>query len=258
MKTRHMSVNGLFYPDSCEDIKKWIKKWETSPSLAIQKDPKALIVPHAGYVYSGETAFKAYESVDKEVSQIIVIGPSHKVALKGASIGEFDALQTPCAPLYCDKTLITNLKEKFDWLNFFPEAHQEHSTEVQFPLIEHFFPEANVVEIVYGDISFISLSAILEECSNLPKTLLVISTDLSHFYPLEKAKTLDAFCLSAIQNLELENLKHCEACGIVGLAALISLASKKGWKTNNLKYTTSFEYSKDSSNVVGYASAVLI
>ncbi|NLC28251.1 MAG: AmmeMemoRadiSam system protein B [Campylobacteraceae bacterium] len=258
MKTRLMSVASLFYPNNCEDIKRWIKKWETSPAPLSHKGTKALIVPHAGYVYSGETAFKAYKSVDNEVSQVVVVGPSHKVSFKGASIGQYETLQTPCSPLICDKALIEALSEKFDWLTFLPNAHEEHSTEVQFPLIDHFFPKATVVEIVYSDVSALTLSALLEECSKLPKTLLVISTDLSHFHPLERAKTLDSFCLKAIRNLNTKDLEYCEACGITGIAALINLASKKGWETKNLEYTTSYEHSKDSSSVVGYASAVLV
>ena len=113
--------------------------------------PRAVIVPHAGYVYSGFTANIALRLLaNSDAKRVVVIGPSHRVYLKGTSISEFDTYHTPLGALYIDQALVADLKERFD-LDFIPEAHHEHSTEVQIPFVKTYTPEVSVVELVYGD-----------------------------------------------------------------------------------------------------------
>lgn len=256
MSTRKTFVAGMFYPDSCEEINHYIAHFnattkETLPDAA----PRALIVPHAGYIYSGYTANLAYACASKHAyERIVVIGPSHRVYVEGASLSEFDTYETPCGELTIDRTFGDRLKRSFAFLTHVPEAHAEHSTETQMPFIQHYFPKTKIIEIVYGKLSNAHLSSLIDALLETEKTLVVISTDLSHFYTQEKANALDTICMEAIKALNVEGFKGGEACGMIGLQALISSAQKHSLKPYFLDYRTSFERSKDASRVVGYTS----
>jgi len=150
-----------------------------------------------------------------------------------------------------------SLLEKFDFLKFQPNAHEEHSTETQAPFIEHFFPDSKIVEIVYGRVGFEKISQIINEVLKESGNLVVISTDLSHFYSLDEAKKLDMICLKAIEDLDLALFDEgCEACGIIGVKAMVESALKLDLKAEILDYRTSFDASGDDKRVVGYTSAL--
>jgi len=257
MNSRPMAVAGHFYPDSCEEVLEWFKRWRSTPVPMQNFQPKAIIVPHAGYMYSGACAFKAYAQVTTEIKNVIVFGPSHRVAFRGASIGLFEKVQTPCGAIACDSKLNKGLVVEFPWLQYIPKAHAEHSTEVQFPFIKECFKNALITEIVYGSIDPKLLTDIMKICVNLPQTLLIISTDLSHFYTLEEANKLDNACINALKSLHVSELENCEACGMRGIEAGILLANALGWRSQVLDYCTSFDKTGDKSQVVGYMSAIL-
>ena len=136
--------------------------------------------------------------------------------------------------------------------------HLEHSTETQAPFIKHYFSDASIVEIVYGKMSYEGLSLLIDEVLEDEDNLLVISTDLSHFYTQEKANELDNICLNAIAKKDLALFdKGCEACGKLGVKAVIQSAIKKDLDSKVLHYCTSYNKTKDASRVVGYASALI-
>jgi AmmeMemoRadiSam system protein B len=258
MHTRNAFVRGVFYPQTCEEIKHFMAHFnasmkETPPDVT----PRALIVPHAGYIYSGYTANLAYVCASKaSYERIIVIGPSHRVYLEGASLGAFERYETPCGELDMDVHLCGTLKERFSFLTHLPEAHAEHSTETQMPFIQHYFPHTKVVEIVYGKVDVQALCELIDTLLEMEKTLVVISTDLSHFYTQEEANALDALCIEAITSLNVEGFGGCEACGMTGVQAMVMSAKKHDFKAHLLDYRTSFERSRDASRVVGYTSFI--
>ncbi len=256
---RTMSVAGTFYPASCEEIKSYIKKFDKILSVhdieIEKKDVKAVIVPHAGYVYSGFTANMAYKSVKDDKKRVIVIGPSHKIYLEGMSISMYDEIETPCGNLKVDKEYAKKIFDTYPFATFIKDAHHEHSTETQFPFIKYYFKDIEVVEIVYGKIDYKLLSLAVDEILKDKDNLLVVSTDLSHFYPLSKAKELDNICLNAIIKKDLKLFdKGCEACGLTGVKALIMTAQKSDMKVKFLDYRTSYDMTKDDQSVVGYSS----
>ncbi|MDD3342745.1 MAG: AmmeMemoRadiSam system protein B [Sulfurospirillaceae bacterium] len=261
MRIRHSAVSGTFYPDSCEDIEHYIAHFTTTmPKLTCEGLPKALIVPHAGYIYSGITANIAYHLTASKlhnIERVVVIGPSHRVYLDGASIALYDVFETPCANIAVDLELCLTLKQHFDFITFLPEAHSEHSTEVQMPFIRHYFPQAKIIECVYGNLAAEKLSMLIDKLLEDAQTLIVISTDLSHFYTQEEAVKLDTVSIKAISTLNYEALDTCEACGITGVKGLVMSALKYHLTPHFLDYCTSYERSKDASRVVGYASFVL-
>jgi AmmeMemoRadiSam system protein B len=188
----------------------------------------------------------------------VVIGPSHRVYLKGTSVSDYDSYNTPLGVLPVDRTAVSELKQRFG-LQFMPEAHQEHSTEVQMPFVKTYDPDAAVVELVYGDEDPARLAEVIDYLLADPETVVVISTDLSHYYDIKKAEHLDSICMDAVQKLDTVELHQgCEACGKIGVEAMLLTARKRGLKPILLDYRTSADASGDSSQVVGYMSAAFL
>ena len=262
--TRDMSFAGSFYSSNCDEIKKQFNHFDlmlqNSDFKAPQNiTPKAIIVPHAGYIYSGFTANVAY-SLLKNLTpkRVLLIGPSHRVAFDGGGVSMFDRYTTVCGDITIDKRYGQTLLQQFSFLNFYPDAHNEHSTETQSLFIKKAFPTSQIVEIVYGRVDFTDIAKVIDFALKDNDTFIVISTDLSHFYTQDKANQLDSICLEAIAKLDLNIWdKGCEACGRVGVKALLSIAKNKNLSSRLLDYRTSFDVTKDFNRVVGYTSAVI-
>ena len=260
---RKTAVAGTFYPDHCDRIIEAISGFNTLPKtkeiLKKFEDirPRAVIVPHAGYIYSGMTANLAYRMLQSEKGKrFIVIGPSHKYAFSGISGSFFEAFQTPCGNLEVDTPYLFALAQRFN-IGFIPKAHEkEHSTEVQMPFIQYYFPNSKIIELVYSYMSEKRLANIISALLKNPENILIISSDLSHFYPLEKAKRIDRHCIKGIETLSLSELQQCEACGDIGIQAMTIAAKHLGLTPKVLYYTTSAQTSKDTTSVVGYLSAL--
>lgn len=259
---REMSVNGAFYPDDAKELLRYFehftKVYDESLTLPILNS-RAVIVPHAGYIYSGFTANIAYRLLaQNKVKTYVVIGPSHKLAFKGISLLDFESYATPFGEIAHDATLSVKLKKKFSLLSI-TDAHKEHSTELQFPLIKHYLDNAKIVELVYSQLDPQELSHIINYILQDENYGVIISTDLSHFYTQEKANMLDTICLNALKNLDVEKLQSgCEACGFTGVKAMMLSAKQLSLKTEILDYRTSADTSNDKSKVVGYMSACFI
>ena len=255
---REMSVAGAFYPARDVELERYFEHftqlYQEEFSLP-QIQPKAVIVPHAGYIYSGYTANIAYRLLALGgLKKFVVIGPSHRVAFDGVSMCEAHSYASPFGDLQASKTLYKHLQESFGLKEKI--LHQEHSTEVQFPFIKHYIPDAQIVELVYARAEASVLADIIDELLLLPDTGVVISTDLSHFYTLQEAKKLDRFCVQAVESLDISLLhRGCEACGILGVEAMLMSAKKAHLKPTVLDYRTSADASDDTSRVVGYLSA---
>ena len=226
MNIRKSVVSGSFYPDKKEELLKYINQFNSfKTNNETFENIKAIIVPHAGYIYSGFTANLAYKlASNKKIKRVIVIGPSHRVYLKGASVALYDEYETPLGNLKIDKEFSQNLIDKYDFLDFNVECEFEHSTETQAPFIKHYFENVQLVEIVYGEINYEDLSKVIDEVLVDSDNFVVISTDLSHFYTFEEAQKLDNICLEAIDKKDLKMFDYCEACGKEGIKAIIDWA----------------------------------
>jgi len=260
MSKRYMSVAGSFYPGSCGEIEKYINTFNDAleKEIVLPFVPKAIIAPHAGYIYSGFSANSAYKLVDTSaVKRVVVIGPSHRVFINGASVAIQEDYESPCGDLPIDRTYSRDLIDQYDFLIFQEDAHREHSTETQVPFIKHYFNEVKIVEIVYGDIAYQKLVPIIEEALRDEETFVVISTDLSHFYTLEEANKLDAICLKAVENIDVGMMDAgCQACGMIGVKALMQAAKNRGLQSRLIDYRTSYDAGGDAGSVVGYLSAL--
>jgi AmmeMemoRadiSam system protein B len=216
---------------------------------------KVVVVPHAGYVYSGYTANIAYRLLEKSgVKKYLVIGPSHRIGFNGISMCDDDKYATPFGDIQNDQEMTQTLEENFGLRRLIP--HEEHSTEVQFPFLKHYIPDVKIVELIYGRVSSDEIAKIIDFVLEKEDWGVVISTDLSHFHTLEEANSLDMICAKAITNLDLDELKNgCEACGILGIEAVIKSALKLNLHSTLLDYRTSADVTQDNHRVVGYLSS---
>jgi len=261
---RLAAVKGTFYPDNCKKLSIYFQKFTDAIGSTLQKSdiykltPRAIIVPHAGYIYSGFTANVAYKLLSKtKAKRIIIIGPSHRHYFQGISGSYYESYETPCGDMNIDSDYLIALAKKHN-IGFEPKAHaSEHSTEVQVPFVKHYLGDTDIIELVYGDISAELVSEIITTLLSDKENAVVISTDLSHFHDQTKANQLDEHCLQAISKLDLSELeKGCEACGMIGIKAMILTAKKLNYNSHLLDYRTSADYSGDKSRVVGYTSAM--
>lgn len=259
MSCREMSVVGSFYPNSAKEIERYIKHFEkvydehfVLPDIAT----RAVIVPHAGYVYSGFSAHIAYRLLAQSgVSNFVVIGPSHRVGFMGSSVASFNEYATPFGALGGDAAVAKELQEHFHMPQQ-SSAHREHSTEVQFALLKYYISHAKIVELVYSHETPQNISKVIEYVLAKEGWGVIISTDLSHFYTQTQANILDNICIEALSNLDTKHLHEgCEACGIIGVEAMMLSAQKRGLSPTILDYRTSADASGDESRVVGYLSA---
>ena len=242
--------SGKFYPDKYKDISIFFNGINLSSKI-----PRALIVPHAGYIYSGDVANIAYKYIEKiKYKRIIVIGPSHYYYFKGISGSFYEEYQTPFGNIDIDLKYLYQLKDKFN-LVFFKNAHKkEHSTETQMPFIKN-YSDAKVIELIYSEQHNLSdiISFLLKDKDNL----IIVSSDLSHFLPLDEANKIDKNCLDGVRLLNFDLLNNCDACGIIGLKSLLYNVRQMRFQTKVLKYKTSFETTGDETSVVGYMSAII-
>jgi AmmeMemoRadiSam system protein B/AmmeMemoRadiSam system protein A len=261
---------GSFYdPDKkmlSARIENYLKKTQNLPSLSA--DPLAVISPHAGYVYSGQTAAYAYRLVQgKPYETVIVIGPSHQYGFEGCSIYLKGGLETPLGVAQVDEDLAARIAQ-LSGFSYIAEAHtKEHSVEVQIPFIQETLPEAKIVPIIMGfqtRRTISSLADALAEVLSTKKILIVASTDLSHFLAKNEANTLDAKTIALVQNLNTETIIKKMASGENvmcggGPVASTLLAMKKRGKPHVevLHYADSSEATQDSSHVVGYLAAAV-
>ena len=260
MSVRKTAVAGTFYPNDKKEIKNYIEQFNKGFSVKkMDVKPRAIISPHAGYIYSGFTANLAYNlSSQEQFKRVIVIGPSHKVYLEGASIALYNEFETPLGNIKIDLPYSKKLKDKYEFLSFLEKAHHEHSTETQAPFIKNYFDGLEMIEIVYGKLQFELLSKLIDELLEDKSNFIIISTDLSHFYTLEEAKKLDNICLNAISRRDINIFNQGgEACGMIGVKAMIQSCLKNNLTTNVLHYCTSYDRTKDKSRVVGYTSVLI-
>ncbi len=254
---------GAFYPASCSEIEEMIERWngvrpadDNAEALSSEVRPLSIISPHAGYIYSGFAANIAHSMLgNSKPKRVVVIGPSHHVYFEDISISIQDSYETPCGDMPIDSAYARSLGEHFG-LIFVEQAHgMEHSTETQMPFIRHYNPQAKVVEMIYSNASYNRLSFIIDHILSDPDNAVVVSSDLSHFYTQQKAEQLDGICLEGIDRLDISILDHgCEACGIIGIKAMIESTQKLSLASKLLDYRTS----ADTGRVVGYMSAVFV
>lgn len=269
---RKPAVAGMFYPDSPSNLRSTIKGFLSKvDKLPIDKNPVALIVPHAGYMYSGQVAAHAYRQIEGlNFNTVVLIGVSHRAPVRGASVYKSGAYETPLGIVEVDADLAEKIMAQSEVFGFYPSADAiEHSLEVQVPFLQVVLSNFKIVPILMGHYSEYIISAITDTLVNVIKgnegILLLASTDMSHYHPYRVAVNMDDIAISSIKRMDTDQLMQdldsgeCELCGAGPVIVVLMTAKKLG--ANNievLKYANSGDVTGDKSGgVVGYFSAVI-
>jgi MEMO1 family protein len=257
-RVRESVIAGSWYPGKTEDLAKVIDSFLGNADNAGFKDIKALVVPHAGYAYSGQVAAHAYKQIEgREYKKVMILAPSHHVGFRGASIPDYTHFETPLGEVKVSGVSGMMKKESKLIQSIDLIEEKEHSLEIQLPFLQSVLGNVfELIPIVVGDLSEGDRTALVEAIAKHldDETLLVISTDLSHYYPYDTAVSMDTECVDALTNLDIEAAEGCEMCGMNPVLVLMGIARKLGWKAHLLKYANSGDATGDTSGVVGYAA----
>lgn len=249
------AVAGMFYPADPDELRQMVRGFLSKADADSFVSPKALIVPHAGYVYSGAIAASAYACVQpEEITRVVLVGPSHRVFLYGMAAPESLVWETPVGDVMIDFDSLRRVSS-FSQVSFSEKAHEEeHSLEVQLPFLKEILGDFKLTPLVVGDASPEEVSDVLDSLWGGPETLIVISSDLSHYRSYEKATEKDRFTAQAIEDLDVRRLDSDNACGFTPIAGLIHIAQQKGLRAERLDLRNSGDTAGPKDQVVGYGA----
>ena len=254
--TRPAAVAGMFYPASPAALRTSVRAYLDEAGSAPGPSPKVLIVPHAGYVYSGSTAAHGYAALRAgagRIRRVVLIGPAHRVALRGVAVPSVDRFETPVGTVAIDRPAVEALA-RTPHVVVNDRAHAaEHALEVQLPFLQAVLGDFSLVPLVVGDATSEEVAAVLERVWGGPETLIVVSSDLSHYLPYDTARRVDAATLGQVLRLGPE-LDHQQACGATPINALMRVARQRGLRPRLLSACSSGDTAGDRERVVGYAA----
>ena len=258
---RPPAVAGLFYPEDPAELASAVEGYlHRVRADAAPAPPKALVVPHAGYAYSGPVAASAYAEIRPlraVVRRVVLLGPSHHLALEGLATSSADRFLTPLGSVPVDRKAV-ELAERLPQVSAIDAAHaQEHSLEVQLPFLQCALDEFSLVPFSVGDATPEEVAEVLEALWGGPEVLVVISSDLSHYHDYDTARRLDATTTRAIEELRPEGLYSESACGRVPVSGLLVVAKKRGLRVRTVDVRNSGDTAGDRDRVVGYGAYVL-
>ncbi len=223
-----------------------------------QESPKALITPHAGYQYSGPVAASAYARVDPEgIRRVVLLGPAHRAFVRGLAVPRTDAFATPLGPVALATDALATLAQLPQVERSDPAHALEHSLEVQLPFLQRVLGSFQLVPLVVGDAEPAEVDQVIEALWDGPETLVVVSSDLSHYLDYETARRLDAQTSRAIEALAPEALDLDRACGCIPVQGLLLAARRHGLHAHAVDVRNSGDTAGPKDRVVGYGAYVL-
>jgi hypothetical protein len=257
-RVRKAAVAGLFYPGEPSVLRSTaaeLLQGATDDTGRLSR-PKAMIVPHAGYVYSGPVAAAAYAQLAllrDQISRVILIGPSHHAYFQGIALPEADVFSTPLGDIRVDGELKAELLGGGDVLVSDVPHAAEHSLEVQLPFLQTILDEFTILPLVTGVASPEDVAAVLADVWGGDETLVLASSDLSHYHSYQSARGMDARTAAAIVDRRPSLSGH-QACGAVGVNGLLTLARDMNLSVDEIAYLNSGDTAGDRSRVVGYGA----
>lgn len=256
---RHAAVAGMFYPGNPRELDSVVRRMlaEAAPETPEGPAPKAIIAPHAGYVYSGPIAASAYarlKPVADVVRRVVLLGPCHRVPVRGLAVSAAEAFATPLGRIPVDKDAVGEILSLPQVETFEATHAEEHSLEVHLPFLQEIFADFSLVPLVVGQASADEVAEVLERLWGGPETIIVISSDLSHYLDYESARHMDAATCRAIEALEPAAIGYDQACGRVPVSGLLTLAKRRGLRVTTLDLRNSGDTAGDRRRVVGYGA----
>jgi len=258
---RPAAVAGSFYPAAAAELHREIGELLGSvETAAFSPVPKALIAPHAGYIYSGPIAAAGYSRLAPardHITRVVLLGPSHFVGFHGMATSSAEDWQTPLGTVPIDRPVLERLIEA-RLIGVLDAAHaREHSLEVQVPFLQVVLSEFALIPIVGGDASPEAVAALLDAVWAGPETLIVVSTDLSHYLDYRSCQERDRQTADAIERFDPSALGPESACGRVPVCGLLSAARRRGMSIARLDLRNSGDTAGPRGRVVGYGSWAL-
>ncbi len=261
MTVRPAAVAGSFYSDKAEGLQSQVDTLlagaaNTVDDLAVPV--KALIVPHAGYIYSGPVAATAYRllvPLQRQIRRVVLLGPSHHVYLRSIAAPLADWFATPLGKIKVDREGLQQLIDRYSLVRTHPSAHiQEHSLEVQLPFLQQTLESFSILPLLIGDIDPAALVPILNDLAEDEGSLIIVSSDLSHFLDYATARQLDQCSAESIVNLHWAAIKPHQACGVTAIQGLLQLAKQQNLHVELLDVRNSGDTAGTRDRVVGYGS----
>lgn len=253
---RPPAVAGMFYPASPASLRADVDRLLAAAPASTMAQPKALIVPHAGYIYSGPTAARAYAALAPwraTIRRVVLLGPTHRVAVRGLALPASEAFATPLGEVRVDaaaRAAIAGLPQ----VVVSETAHaREHSLEVHLPFLQRALDDFSLLPLAVGQASPEAVAEVLERLWGGPETLLVISSDLSHFLPYATAQQVDGETCRHILDLAAD-VDPQQACGAFPVNGLLLAAQRHGLRPSLLDLCNSGDTAGDRQRVVGYAA----
>ncbi len=256
---RTPAVAGLFYPADAQELRTMVRHFIAQIKPSSEPVPKAIIAPHAGYIYSGPIAATVYARLTPArdtINKVVLLGPSHRVALRGLASSGMINFATPLGNIPVNRQAINEIIS-LSQVSEQERAHvQEHSLEVHLPFLQEVLGDFTVVPLVVGDATPEEVGEVLEKLWGGEETLIVISSDLSHYRDYKTAQTMDTLTSKAIENLRPEDIHYEQACGRAPISGLLHVARARGMQAQTVDLRNSGDTAGSKDQVVGYGAYV--
>jgi hypothetical protein len=254
--TRPAAVAGMFYPGEAVQLATELRAYLSSSPIDDAGLPKALIVPHAGYVYSAPIAAAAYARIAPArdtIRRVVLLGPAHRVPVRGLALPAAQAFATPLGTVTVDTEAVAGALRLPQVVQSARVHEQEHSLEVQLPFLQMLLKDFKIVPFAVGDADAEEVAEVLDLLWGGPETLIVVSSDLSHYHRYAIAQEIDSATTQQILAFK-PRLEHEQACGANPINGLLLCAKRRGLKARLLDLRNSGDTAGDRSRVVGYAA----
>jgi MEMO1 family protein len=255
-RIRRAAVAGRFYPTDPVELELAVRQYIGEAAAPVVR-PKAIIVPHAGYPYSGPIAGSGYAQIVPlrgEIERVILLGPAHYVPVRGLAVSTADAFETPLGRIPLDQEAIETIAS-LPQVVFNDDAHApEHSLEVHLPFLQVALGEFRLVPLLVGSVRPEAVAEVLERLWGGPETLIVVSSDLSHFHDHATATQLDQRTADCVRDFRIADLRGDRACGFLPIGGLLSVARRAGLRPAVLDVRNSGDTAGSKDRVVGYGA----
>jgi AmmeMemoRadiSam system protein B len=253
---RKPAVAGHFYPYTPGELADTVQTLLGREQAHVGPAPKVLIAPHAGYIYSGPVAASAYARLlpfRDRYCRVVLLGPCHQAAITGLAVSHADAFRTPLGDVPLDREVIARLSHPA--VKSLEAAHRhEHSLEVHLPFLQQVLGVFKLVPLAVGDVEAGAVAEVIDLLWGGPETLIVVSSDLSHYLPYDQAQQRDRATCSAIEKLDARRIAPEDACGAKPLGGLLIAARRRGVRIETLDLRNSGDTAGGKHQVVGYGS----
>ena len=248
------SVAGKFYPADTVDLINHLEMIKNASKNFYKITTRAVIVPHAGWVFSGKLAYEGLHLLDKNIKNLFIFAPAHQAAIEGLALTSYSQWKTPLGEIQINQDINKDLAENFGAAYIDEALEKEHSIEVQLPFIQDLFDEINIIPVLIGKARPDDILKILNKYYPDKENGFIISSDLSHFLTDENARRMDFDAAQMIETGDIRNFRYEMACGAIGVTGLVEFANINKYSLIRVGMFNSSETTNDKSRVVGYGS----